>query len=409
LQIKYRNIDIHKIKIFVLLIIIIVISDDSLWFGTNKDQRFITLKYAILILTTFFIWIKHIKSLTLRVSYASCLCAIMCCFVIVCAFVNNDIRVGYFYKCILLFLAYEFTSTIRLDEMGQLYEKILLLFTTISLFGMLLVVVARPFLSILPIFVNSANSTFYNGFLFMIYIGNNIYRDYGIFREPGVFQIYIIIAFIFHIYYSNPVKISHIIIYVLGVLLTFSTTGYIALVPVLILYFINDNKRVNNKKKIIVEILLIFGLIYLATQTTLLSGNGVVFDKFENTKRYTTIARFASMTSNFEIWLNHPFFGAGLDNVSKLFPILTGIKYGFASEHNTNTFMNELATYGIFYTSIFIYGYIKFSEKIANSRIEQILIIFTFILLFCGERLTFSPIVYILLFYGLKKEVPSYE
>lgn len=147
--------------------------------------------------------------------------------------------------------------------------------------------------------------------------------------------------------------------------------------------------------------LCVLGMIYLTIYTDLLSSSGMIFDKFSNMKRTTTIARFASVFSNIEIWKNSPMFGAGLIAVDEMFPNITYQLYGKMVTHNTNTLFCELATYGIVYVCIFVYGYIKFSHAMSNRIVERLLIFVIILILFFGEKLTFSPIIYILLFYGI--------
>lgn len=135
--------------------------------------------------------------------------------------------------------------------------------------------------------------------------------------------------------------------------------------------------------------------------TDLLTAEGLVFGKLFNMKRNTMIARFSSVFANIEIWKESPIFGAGLITVDKRFPILSYQLYGKATSHNTNTLLCELATYGVIYVGILVCGYIKLSCAMSNRNIERLLILVILFVLFCGEKLTFSPIIYVLLFYGL--------
>lgn len=397
-----RRLVLNKEQLWLMIVgFIIVVSDDTLWFGTNSNNKFILFKYLLLILTTIIIGVMNYRIFNLRcASNAYVICLSMSTIVIASCFLNNDLRIGYFYKCIIFILAYELTTTLTIERFAVLFEKIMFFLTLVSVVGMAVAAVSRTVFSLFPMFTNSANTTFHNAIIFMLPTSSLMFRNFGIFREPGVFQVYIIVALIFHLYYSGRNKTSHLVIYILGVILTFSTTGYIALAVALILYLIKDNKVDN--KKIATVVLLVIGLLLLVTQTTLLSKEGIIFNKFFNTNRHTTIARFSSITSNIEIWMQSPIWGAGLQKVNDLFPILSYQKYGYASEHNTNTLLNELASYGIIYVVFLVIGYIKFCKKLSVRKVEQALVLIILFILSCGEKLTFSPIVYILLFYGLK-------
>ena len=244
----------------------------------------------------------------------------------------------------------------------------------------------------------------------MITVAGGTVRNYGIFREPGVYQMFLMLGLLFYTYYGREFKIYRFFIYIVAVVLTYSTTGYIALIIYLTLYLIKDPRKISGKKKKLVTVILIsVGLILLLLKTDLLSADGMIFDKFGNTRRYTTVARFASISANIKMWLQAPILGNGLSYVGDTFPELSRMEYGYASTHNTNTLLCELATYGILYTAIFVVGYIRLVKVISERRIEHGLIGGVLLVLMFGEKLTFSPIIYVLMFYGLSNRNYTYE
>lgn len=155
--------------------------------------------------------------------------------------------------------------------------------------------------------------------------------------------------------------------------------------------------------------IIIAALVGISLFTDLLSADGIVFNKFKQLNRHTTVARMGSLFVNLVIWKRYPLFGAGLTKVSELFPTLCGQMLGFASEHNTNTLLCELATYGIVYTAIFVVGYARFFKLLANKKFEMLLICGIFLVLSVGEKLTFSPIIYVLMYYGMMNKNNSAE
>ena len=205
------------------------------------------------------------------------------------------------------------------------------------------------------------------------------------------------------IYYVSVFKMKRFIIITLALALTLSTTGYIAYVCVIALFIVNRNKiTITKKQRNTVFVLFIMCLFLLFTQTNLLSSDGIIFDKFSNTDRHTTIARMSSLTTNVKIWLQNPIFGAGLQKVNDFFEVITLRDYGFASPHNTNTFLCELATFGVFYFLLFIVGMFKYSRLFGISFIEHLLVFIILFTLSIGEKLTFSPFFYIMMFYGYR-------
>ncbi len=90
--------------------------------------------------------------------------------------------------------------------------------------------------------------------------------------------------------------------------------------------------------------------------------------------------------------------------MESLFPRLSLSLLGKVSNHNTNTIMCELATFGIIYALIFVGGYMKFAKKISKNFLEYILVVLIILIMSCGERLSYSPITYLLMFYGFSEK-----
>jgi hypothetical protein len=402
---NYKSIN----PIFAIAFIVIVVSDDTLWFGTNANPVFITLKYVILLSALACIFVANLNSLSLKkVHVPAIICGLMCLLILTTGIVNSDLRSGYYYKCVILIMSYLIARQYRFEDFAVCFEKIIYFFAVVSVVFTAIASINRSLLSIFPTFVNSAGTRFYNLIVYMVPVSTSLARNYGIFREPGIFQMFLMIGLLFHTYYSKEFKILKLIIYSLAVILTYSTTGYIALIVYMILYLVKGNEKISdNKKKLIAVILMIGGLAFLALQTNLLSSEGIVFDKLGNMRRHTTIARFSSIFANIDMWLKKPLTGIGLTEVELMFPQISFQRYGFASTHNTNTLLCELSTFGIIYFLLFTNGYIKLIKKIGNNNIERMMVGLIVLILLFAEKLTFSPLIYILMFFGYfgKKEL----
>lgn len=398
-------------SLFITILILIVVSDDTLWFGTNGNSSFESIKYGVLLITLGLLFLFNMRTIDLsRVQMSALVCVAMCALVLLTGVLNSDLRTGYFYKCCILMLGFLFARNFSFEAFAETFEKIMFFFAVTSVFFTILATINKALVASFPVFYNSAGTAFYNMLVCMITVSGETVRNYGIFREPGVFQMFLMVGLLFYTYFGKEFKIYRFFIYIVAVGLTYSTTGYIALMIYLILYLVKDNRKLaEKKKKIAVVVLIIVGLLLLLLTTDLLSSDGIVFDKFSNMKRHTTIARFASISANIEMWLQSPIFGKGLIYVSDTFPEISLMRYGYASTHNTNTLFCELATYGILYTVIFVVGYIRLVKIISKRKIEQCLIGAVLLVLVFGEKLTFSPIVYILMFYGLSNRDCVYE
>lgn len=386
-----------------LIAIIIIVSDDTLWFGTNQNEIFTIIKYGVLISLMFFLGINEIRKISFtKFQFSNVICCVLCSLVMCTCIANLDFKGGYFYKCIIIVLSLLIARRMNIMEFAKVFDKIIYFFAYVSVFCMIIAEFNLSLFSVFPLFYNSAYTPFYNLGIYMVPESSGLLRNYGIFREPGVYQMFLVLGIIFHMYFADKVSLKRMVVYTLAIILTFSTTGYIALALSILLYLLKNNNSFKEKKtKYIMLFILALGTIYMVSQTTLLSSDGMIFDKFSNMKRTTMIARSSSFFSNIMIWRENPIIGAGLTKVEELFPLLTLKFYGKYVTHNTNTLLCELATYGIIYTNILVCGYIKFSESLSKNILERVLFLAILLILSCGEKLTFSPIVFILFFYGM--------
>lgn len=398
-------------SLFITTLILIVVSDDTLWFGTNGNSNFEIIKYGVLLTTLGILFLSNMMTMNLRgVQLPALLCMAMCALVLTTGIFNSDLRTGYFYKCCILVLSFLFVRKFEFEEFAKTFEKIMFFFAATSAFCTILATISKSLVASFPVFYNSAGTAFYNMLVCMITVPGETVRNYGIFREPGVFQMFLMIGLLFYTYFGKEFKIYRFFVYLVALGLTYSTTGYIAAIIYLMLYIVKDTRKISDQKKKLATVALIsVGLLFLLTRTDLLSADGMVFDKFSNMKRYTTVARFASISANIEMWLQAPVFGKGLIYVNDTFPELSRMRYGYASTHNTNTLLCELATYGILYTAILVAGYTRLVKRMSERRIEQGLIGAALLVLMFGEKLTFSPIIYVLMFYGLSDRNHIYE
>lgn len=388
---------------YLLLPLIIYVSDDTVLFGTNINDTYIYAKYFILLYVFSLLFLKKITCLNTR-QFRYCL--FMSMIIIFSSILNDDLRLGLVYKCLLLLLACTYASKISIQRFAYSFINFIYAIAFISVVCTLALIVNSSFFSFAPLIENTANTPFINLYLYVAPTITENVRNYGVFREPGVYQMYLIMSLLLMTYYSSVFKIKRFIVITLALALTFSTTGYIAYIGVIALFVVNRNKFIiSRKQQRTIVMLLILCFILLTTQTNLLSSDGIVFDKFTNTDRHTTIARISSLTTNIKIWLQNPTFGAGLQKVNDLFPVITLRDYGFASPHNTNTFLCELATFGIFYFILFIVGIIRFCKLFGNSFIEHLLVFTILFILSIGEKLTFSPFFYIMIFYGYRYNI----
>ena len=206
-------------------------------------------------------------------------------------------------------------------------------------------------------------------------------------------------------------------LYVLTMVTTISTAGTVCLVICLFVYFTSNSKEKSEKQfkaLALVSLLLCVVFLVISFGQTIDSSIGVMFGKLDadSTTHGSAVARLSSVTSNIHIWKTSPLFGVGLDNSDRLFDYFTRLDYAYyysiniTGTHNTNTYLYQLATYGMFFWGVFTLGLFKVSKLIAarkNSLIVSIFIFILFLFIYMDENLYYSLLPLVLMFFGLKE------
>ena len=337
----------------VIIFLLIYVSDDTIIFGTNSSKSSFLIKITIFIALMLTVIIRiYILNIKIPKRYFELLIIIII-MILATAIFNRDIKFGYYYHIFHLTLAFFVTIYIPLDEMLLKYDKVMFIITVISIFGYLLEVSNVAFYKNFPVIINISNNKFYNLLLTTIIAKNmGVPRNYSFFREPGVFQMFLILALIVQLFYFKNMSIKKVVVYVAALLTTKSTTGYIALAILLIVYvFKNYDSKKQLFRKIFILTLSLISFVYLLLKTDIIISKGTygsVFGKFINNYEYRSLyTRVSSVMTNIKIFLLNPFFGMGSSKVRNLFPTMEYVKMGgYSSSHNTNHVLAQFSTYG---------------------------------------------------------------
>ena len=377
-----------------IVTLFILISDDTLMFGTNNNSLFILVKYIYIFSATVTLLIKYLLKTQLMPQNEFLTIGMMAVLIFISMVLNNDIRIGYFYKIVLILYAWLILKNIGLYKFINIFNHVMLVLASISIIGFFSVCVNFSVLSLSHTIVNTAGTQFYDLFLFVSpkSFYSDYVRNYGIFREPGVYQMYLVLGMLFQHFMITKKRMFWYVIYTIAIVTTMSTTGYIALALFIVVVIVDGNGLTTNQK-VIFSLLIIVGFIFIVKKTSILSLSqddkyNSVFGKLASKKRGTSVSRFASITENIRIMITNPIFGVGLQKLSDLFPIYTLNNYGVRSEHNTNTILIQFSTHGFIYGITWLRLLLR-STKIFSSKL-YVLIFFILIIIFSGENLTFS-------------------
>ena len=226
-------------------------------------------------------------------------------------------------------------------------------------------------------------------------------RSEGIFWEPGAYSIYLVFAMIFQLFVLEKPNYKRIALYIFCLIITFSTTGYLSIMVLIIGFLLSNRSSLLSKKLkyifIILALLLIVGLIIF--DTTIIYDT--VFSKLTNgTSGATT--RYSSFFNGMRVAFDHPLFGVASDSQKYMAEYVFSNRSIFNNGGTaiTNTVVAQFASYGLVFGSLFLIGTIRYFFCISKTKIESFFLCLTIMMAYFGEKF-YSFIPFIFVFYGL--------
>jgi hypothetical protein len=218
-------------------------------------------------------------------------------------------------------------------------------------------------------------------------------RNPGPFWEPGAFATFTCIALLFNLVINQKINNKYSYIFILAIITTFSTSGYIALFLTLFLFV---NSVYKSKIKYLFVIIIAITCVILYQQLDFL-GKKVAAD--EDKAFFTTGSRFGSALLDLNDFSNSPFVGWGRGSY----------RYGgdkvieFTQIHHRNNGLTDLlATYGsilfIVYFIAYYYSFRKLNEFYKFNKSFAISMLIVFLVLGFSQGLFMKPFFYALLF-----------
>lgn len=379
---------------FIIIFLAIYCSQDTLFFGTNANTSVTeTVKYLPLLFIIAWLFLKprlNAKHLILP--------ALMCVMLMLTCFVNGEAVNNYVYRCAILIVAFLLIEYDK-DLFWKYFSKIMTFLCVWSIVTFVLNIVLPSVINMFPLIKNVAGHS-YRTILFSNISIDTIYsisRNHGIFREPGVFVVFIVIAMINELKQVDNLNIKRFLIYTIAMLTTMSTAGYIILAAMYI-YIIVLRKDFKYKKTSIV--IISTAIVYLVGFTDILQSDHTIWTKFQyGTNHYGSwYARLSSLIANFEIALENPIFGVGR---YKLYDTVLATSGVYAAVANTNTLLINFAAFGFLYGIIHVIGLVKYSLSSERTITSSIFVFVLLIAALSNEDMGQNILYYVILFNGL--------
>lgn len=257
---------------------------------------------------------------------------------------KRDWQIMYFSVLICLFFAVFLTYFISYQEVAKYYVIIM---TVLGLYSVLAAYILRipvdKGLICVPTFVNAKDFLFHNFGLSFVSDSYVKERNFGIFREPGVYQYFILLAMFLNTYIARwkNQRTMWIINAILAVVMltTLATGGIIELALFAVVVFF-DKKLYKNRiawiaavwvlaalAVAVVVIIIDRGTVYFTLRwmiTTKLTGNAA-----------SSMDRIDAIMADFQIFLHNPILGSTISEVLH------------AVEHNTSSTLVLYAIFGV--------------------------------------------------------------
>lgn len=303
-------------------------------------------------------------------------------FLIVCAclavlsmFFNHSFTFRYITLLFAIGLAVLMTLFFERGQFYKTYSKVICFYVISS---MIITYVIGDSIVLITM-TNAAGLRFSNLILGYVPLLDNYVRNFSIFREPGVFQFFILLALYYDMMVMREKGIKNkieIIVLVLGLISTFSVSGFACFAVLVLAYILKEENLqyvLEHKKQLfklgVVAILGIIALLYFND-----SVYWMVHSMIEKIKGLgVNDPRVSSIIANSSLFVQSPIVGNDVNNVLAVV------------EHNTCSLLVIFATFGIGFGSLITYIWMRLIEMNRNTMIEKIkvatLVVFFFLLL----------------------------
>lgn len=238
--------------------------------------------------------------------------------------VKRDWQLMYFSVLLCLLFAVFLTFFVKLHEAAKYYVVILTVLGAYSILAayLLRIGVDRGVWAV-PVFQNAASFEFHNFFLSVVpdtYVKN---RNFGIFREPGVYQFFLITALYLNNYelvWKKDWQLWLVNGILAATMVSTFATGGVAEMGLLAVVLFFDKKWYRSKKICAVAAVLVLGAAAVVGASIVLKNQlyweiyDMAIGKFVNGQD-SSVERIEAVAVDLHIFLRHPLFGAKLAEV----------------------------------------------------------------------------------------------
>lgn len=384
---------------YIIVFLLLYFLNESAAFLVRFDKYLISTIILLLVFILFIIKIifKKIKILS---SKKLLFLFVSTSLILVSMMINNDFYSENFLVLIALLIGFFLSIIFDYKEFLKIFVNIMIFLCIYSLISTYILVpmAMNGKLSLTNIYYSSVNLPYFDlGFSYGVAY-TNIVRTMSIFREPGVFQIYILFALYIYLFIHNKKNFIIILLFILTMVSTFSSAGIICIIP-LIAYILFSKGIITTKQKIIlIFTIILFIICFLLLNNDFLSSKLLYsLNKITDLSNESSKTRYGSIINLIDMSLGKPIFGNSLVN-----GLLTMYeKYNYYDTNVTGTFFVFMMSFGIPLTIFIIYAFVRFISKTSNNKFMSIIIFISLFLSINSQNIVYSWFLWLVFFYGI--------
>lgn len=364
--------------------------DVAIWSAASMNTA--PIMYGVQLLALLYFFRKQVVQ-----QLNSTLLLVLSAVTLLVALVHGFTSPTYIYKIFLYTLIFMIIRSSDFEYLQKSFYKVAFFFAAVSLlFYIACDMFGMHFL--LPVgFYGGAGAPYATNFLYT-QLEDWTVRNTGIFREPGVYQIYLNIALLFY-YNQNRDKIITPIsaVLALAVITTMSSAGIVVALAIIGYQFMQQRKRSFAS-------FLLFAVFAVVLYVLIMASFNQIFYKLMlgTEESGSAFARYYSLIVPMRMWLDYPIFGCGASEFNDLiyfYPTASGERMN--PNLVTNCITVNFATSGLIVGLFYLFGTIKGAATLAKNYKNPIIVSALMLVMFSCEGIMYSGIFNLILLYGL--------
>lgn len=288
-------------------------------------------------------------------------------------------------------IAFLFTQTVSEEQFKEQYKNFMVFVAGFSICTFFLYKIMPTVFYMLPR-VHATALVANVGFSLVPIQMDDYFRNFGCFREPGMFQVHLNLALIYELF-SEKISLKRVILLCGAVVTTFSSAGFITTAIILLAFMWNKNDLNKSvKKKITFLSIISIALIIYLYINGYFGHYGTVFQKFlEFSGNGSAFERMNAVNLALKTIGNNPLLGTGWGNWANTF-LSSGIL--------TCTPLNWFAIYGVLYGCVCNAGIFLTGIHNATNRMAGILIAISIFFAVVSQDVSGDALILIIIFYA---------